>query len=163
VYPSAGEDCWVAISVSTDEEWAGFKRALGNPAWVNDSRFHTEAGRRAHQAEVDALVSVWTRALSASEASERLQREGVAAAPSKDLDEVVKDPQLAHRGFFNELQHKAMGPLLEAGIPGLLTDSGKGSYFPAPLLGEHNQEVLVGLLGLEPDELARLEAEQVVY
>src|SRR5262249_17450868 len=73
VYPCAGDDRWIAISVFDDDAWCGFGRAAGDPPWANDARFATRSGRLARAGELDALVAGWTRSLDADAAMERLQ------------------------------------------------------------------------------------------
>src|SRR5204862_458144 len=68
IYPCAGEERWIAITVFTDAEWERFADAAGGPAWTRDTRFATRAGRVRHAAELDRRVAQWTRGQKAEEA-----------------------------------------------------------------------------------------------
>ena len=74
VYRCQGDDRWCAIAVFTDEEWQGFKRALGNPPWAEDKRFATLSGRLKNRVELDRLVEEWTKEHTAEEVMALLQR-----------------------------------------------------------------------------------------
>lgn len=161
-YPSRGEDCWVAIAVSSDAEWRGLCRAMGEPEWCRDPRFADVLGRLSHHDELDARISEWTRRLDHYEAMHILQREGVPAAPFMKEEEAYSDPQLLARNFFEEWTHR------EAGTHRYPVPIWKFSKTPmhiqrlAPCLGEHNEYVLGEILGLSKEELSELEAEKYI-
>jgi benzylsuccinate CoA-transferase BbsF subunit len=161
VYPSRGEDRWIAIAARDDAEWAALAACVAQD-WARDPRLATAAARRSRSDELDQRLAAWTRDFGAAELAERLQAAGVPAAPVQDLGEVLDDPQLAHRGHFATVPHPVLGALrcersgLRLGAsPGRLERAG-------PLLGEHNQLVLRDVLGLSPAEIERLVAEGVV-
>ena len=81
-YPCQGDDKWIAIAVSSDDEWQALCSAMGNPDWSKDERFSNQYVRLKNQDELDTLIAGWTKAHSAYELTEQLQRVGVAAAPS---------------------------------------------------------------------------------
>jgi len=83
VYRCAGEGDWVAVAVETDEEWNGLLRAIGRAELARERAYGDAYARWERRAELDELVSAWTASLTPREAAERLQREGVAAAPSE--------------------------------------------------------------------------------
>jgi crotonobetainyl-CoA:carnitine CoA-transferase CaiB-like acyl-CoA transferase len=79
---------------------------------------------------------------------------------SKDL---VEDEHLNGRGFFARLPHPQVGTQTHAGISWILTNAPNGIRSPAPLLGQHTDEVLRGVLGYTDDDIARLREQQVLY
>src|SRR5439155_1258704 len=94
VYPCAGEERWIAITVFTDTEWERLGEAVGRPAWTRDARFATGAGRLRHAAELDRHVTEWTRGQKAEEAMVLLQRAGVAAGLVANAEDLcARDPQ----------------------------------------------------------------------
>ena len=99
-YPCSGPDRWVVLSVDGDAAWAGLKRAMGSPAWADDERFATAAGRRHHHDELDEHLARWTAPLDRWEVTRVLQAEGVIAGPVLDDADVAGDPHLRARGFF---------------------------------------------------------------
>jgi len=163
VYPCSGEDAWVAISVRSDREWHDLCRLLGDPTWTGDTRFDTAAGRRQDHDEIDRHLAAWTRSRTHYEVMHLLQSAGIAAAPCLDVRELTTDPQLLERAFLVEIEHHEIGKRLVAGLPARMSNVPSFDYLPAPLLGEHNSEVLCGLLGLSTDELEQLVERQVVF
>lgn len=161
VYPAAGEDCWLAISVVDDDAWRRLRDALGDPAWAHDPALATVEGRLARHDAVDAGLAEWTAQRTAQEAAETLQKARVAAAAVLDAAALLRDPQLRHRGFFVEIDHLELGPRISAGIPARFSEL-ELDYGPTPLLGQHNREVFTGLLGLPDDEFERLVRDSVI-
>jgi crotonobetainyl-CoA:carnitine CoA-transferase CaiB-like acyl-CoA transferase len=163
VYPCAGDDRWVAITVFGDEEWRRLGGALGGPAWTRDARFATTAGRLHHVAEIDALVTAWTRERRAEDVMGLLQEAGVAAglvANAEDLCE--RDPQLAARGHFVDVPTPEGRTVRMDGPAFLLSETPPRVSGPGPLLGEHTDAVLSGLLGCGGEEIAALRAAGVI-
>jgi crotonobetainyl-CoA:carnitine CoA-transferase CaiB-like acyl-CoA transferase len=163
VYPCAGDDRWLAITVFDDQEWRRFAAALGDPPWTRDPRFARGADRVAHAAEIDAHVAAWTRTQDADAAMALLQRAGVAAGRVADArDLCARDPQLAARGYFVDVPTPEGRTVRLDGPPFLLSDTPAAVAGPGPLLGEHTDEVLRDLLGLGDAERAALRAEGVI-
>ncbi|MFH8484030.1 CaiB/BaiF CoA-transferase family protein [Streptomyces longisporoflavus] len=157
VYPAAGDDRWVAISVTGEEQWRALTRMAELPCAVGDL-----AARRAHEDEIDAALAAWTRGQDAHKLAELLQAEGVAAAVvATGRDLVEADEQLAARGFYPVLDHPLAGPVRHEGIVARLAATPGELDRPAPLLGQHTHEVLRELLGLTEEQLAALSAEGV--
>lgn len=162
-YPCQGQNHWVTIVVSTEEEWRAFCQALGNPSWTEDERFTDAYSRWQNQQELDRLVSEWTRQHTDYEVTEALQAVGVPAAPTLSGDMVYKDPHSKGRELFVEIEHPELGKRLVVGAPWRFSASSTRVPGAAPLMGEHNQYVLGELLGMSPDEISQLVEERVVY
>ena len=162
VYRCRAVDRWCAIAVSTNEEWQGFCRVIGNPEWTRDARFSTLAARQENEEELDRLVGEWTVNHTAEEVMTMMQAAGVAAgvlATGEDL--MDKDPQLQHRHLFRELDHPEIGEYRAAGTAFILSKS-PSELRSAPLLGEHNEYALKEILGLSDEEIAELVIEGVI-
>jgi crotonobetainyl-CoA:carnitine CoA-transferase CaiB-like acyl-CoA transferase len=157
-YPCVGDDRWAVISVGSDEEWAGLRRAMGEPAWAADERFATLEGRRAAHDELDERIGAWTAGLDRYDVFSRCQAEGVPAGPVTDEADATTDPHLRARGFFRDNS---------------ATDAGVHEY-PAHLwrwsgpelawgsihaMGEDNEYVYKELLGMDDEEYAALDAD----
>lgn len=155
-YRCRGDDRWCAIATFTDDEWAAFCRATGNPAWTDDPRFSTILGRRENEAELDRLVETWTVNLSAEEVMALMQSGGIAAGVLQTGEDLLNDPQLRHRNYFWWLEHKEVGPFPHAGQPFKLSRTPARARTPAPCLGEHTALVCKEILGLSDEEFVGL-------
>ena len=158
VYRCAGEDRWIAIAVFSDEEWARFRAAIGDPVWATDQRYATIDGRLNHQQELDGQVEGWTSERSGEAVMRLLQSAGVAAGIVQDpAQRAEEDPQLRDRRHIVELKMNEGGsertvrvdslPMTVAALP-------HEAYRPAPELGEHNLYVYGSLLGMSESEIA---------
>ena len=168
--PSAAYPCrpggpndfvYVYTSRAGNRHWERLIRAIGRDDLMNDPRFATPQARQDHEAEVDAVVSAWTRERTKHEAMEVLGRAGVPAGAVFDTLELSEDPFLRRRGTFVTVKHPARGAFTMPGWPVKLSRS-PVVVTAAPLLGQHNAEVYRELLGLSPDEVARLKQEEVI-
>src|SRR5581483_10719288 len=163
VYPCAGDDRWLAITVFTDAEWETFAEAVGRPTWTRDARFATRDGRVKHAADLDAHVARWTSERRAEDAMRLLQRAGVAAGVAADAEDLcAKDPALAARGHFVDVPTPEGRTVRIDGPPFLLSETPAHVAGPGPLLGEHTDAILSDLLGLDPPAIAALRADGVV-
>lgn len=157
--PSPGADVWVALAVTSDAEWRGLKAAMQSPAWADEERFGTLLGRKAHEDELEVRIAEWTAGLSVQEAVARLRAQGVPASVVASGIDVIRDPQLAHRGHFIATGHPRLGDFPYDALSYRLNGEAAAPPRPAPLLGGDNAAVFQELLGVAVDEYAVLEAE----
>jgi crotonobetainyl-CoA:carnitine CoA-transferase CaiB-like acyl-CoA transferase len=162
IYPCVAEDGerWCAIVCEDDAQWRGLVDAMGQPEWARDGRLATAAGRRAQEAMLDARLAEWTAPQPAGALAERLQTAGVAAGPVQSCADLHRDPGLAARQAFAWVEHPEMGRTPYETWAFRL--GGDAAPRRAPLLGEHTDEVLGGVLGLSRAEIARLAAAGVL-
>ncbi|MFH1775200.1 MAG: CoA transferase [Chloroflexota bacterium] len=161
VYRCRGDDRWCAISLSTEEEWQGFCRALGSPPWTEDKRFANLSERFKHSEELDRLIEGWTRERAAEEVMTLLQEQGVAAGVVENASDLARDPQLTARGFFVQLDH-AEGRTVSDATPIRLSDTPADYNRPAPVMGQDNDYVYGKLLGMRQDELGGLKEQGII-
>jgi benzylsuccinate CoA-transferase BbsF subunit len=155
------DDRWVAIAIHSDDDWQKFRRALDDPPWAADARLATVAGRLAHVDELEEKVTTWTRTRSAEDVMTRLQAAGVEAGVVANFEDLVNDPQLAHRRHFREVEHRVIGKHL-AETNGLrFSRTREEIRMPAPCLGEHSEYVYRELLGMSSAEYDALKAAGV--
>jgi benzylsuccinate CoA-transferase BbsF subunit len=162
VYPCRGEDRWIAIAVHSDDEWAALVRAMEMPEWACDRKLRTHAGRLAQEAEIDKKLAAWTADYDPHELMTKLQAAGVEAGVVQNNADLAEDPQLAHREHFVRLDHEVLGELAFERSGFRISDAPGGYEIPGPQLGEHNQEILGEVLGLDAEEIDRLIADEVV-
>ena len=159
VYPCAGEDRWIAISVTSEQEWF----ALCDEAGFDESlRTMDSAARLEHHDAIDEVLSTWTRRSEPVDLMARLQSMGVIACIVADARDIVNDPQLEADRFWAELNHAEVGLRRYPGLPIHLDRTPATFRRAAPLLGEHNTEVLTQILGLSPREIESLKEDGVI-
>ncbi|MBM3226046.1 MAG: CoA transferase [Candidatus Tectomicrobia bacterium] len=162
VYPCLGDDMWVALSIGTEAQWRGLCQALGQPGLAHDPRFATLLARRQNQAALDDIINTWTRAREHRQAMHLLQAHGVPAGAVLKGGEVIVDPHLEARGFWDVVHHPEVGPYRQVTTPWHLSQNPRRTVTPSPSLGEHNTYVLGTLLGLSSEEMAALEAQGII-
>ena len=158
VYPCAGEDQWLALSARTDAEWAALARVIGAAELAALSVME----RRARHDELDRRIESWTRAQQPSAAAATLQGVGVAASRVLDACAIHDDPHLEARGYWVKLPHPLMPTWKQPASAWRLVEARPEPRRHAPLFGEHNREILCGLLGLAESELDALAAAGVI-
>ncbi len=164
VYPCRGEDRWIVIVVSTDLEWQALDRCMGNPAWAAAPRFETVLSRWQHRHELDQQLAEWTASQDARQLMDSLQSHGVHAGAVLTAEDLVGDPHLKERGFFqefNNLNCPHLGARTYAGRPFRMAEIPMVIKHAASL-GEHNQQVLRELAGLSPEEIGQLHQAGVI-
>lgn len=153
VYPSAGDDQWIAVAVLSDEGWQSLCEVVGGDA---QDEFATAAERVAARAYLDEQLSVWTRARSNVEAAELLQQAGVSAMPVMGPVDHHNDPHLRQREFIVRLEHPEVGEETHVGNPIRFSRLPQRTAASSPCLGIDTEEVLTSLLGLTTKDVARL-------
>ncbi len=162
-YRCAGDERWVAVSVRDERDWIAFVTVLGNPAWALDPRFTTPMGRWQHQDEMRPHIEAWTSLRDSQDAARALVLAGVPASRVLDPRDILLDPQMAERGYWEVIEHPVVGrrvyprqvPAHFSAIPGQ-------PRTPPPLLGQHNREVFTDLLGMSEAEIAALEEQGII-
>src|SRR5262249_9420342 len=105
VYPAAGEDRWIAVVCKTDAQWHALCAVIDRRDLASAPRLATAKGRREHAPEIDAALSAWTSAMGAGAAEAHLQSRGVPAHQVQNSAQAARDPQMAHRRHFVEVNH----------------------------------------------------------
>jgi len=163
-YRCKGDDLWVGITVSCDEEWRRFGKVIGMPSWINDERFSDSSSRWHNQDELDKLVEGWTIEHSHYEVMNTLQQAGIAAGAVLTPVELLTDPHLVEQGIFQTVERDIVGahPYPIPSAPIRLSKSPITIRRPAPFLGEHNDYVFGELLGMSKEEIQRLIDDQII-
>ena len=157
-----GDDRWVSIVVTDDNEWHKLCVAMGKPELANDARFSTLADRKQHEDTLEAAVTAWTETLTDEAVTTMLQVAGVAAFPALTNKELAEDQHMRGRGFFAELPHPEVGVRQHAGVPWVFSDTPCTVRRPAPCLGQDTEDVLQRVLGYSADEVAVLKDNEVL-
>ncbi|KWX57811.1 CoA transferase [Mycobacterium sp. NAZ190054] len=154
-------DSWVAIAVATDAQWAGLCEALDRPPWARAGELATAAGRHTHHDLIDRHLSAWCAERSGDQIVTALWDNDVPVAKVLQPHRQTQIPQLEARNFFEAVDHPVNPATPHSTLP-FRSSRGPDRVHtaPAPLLGEHNHQLLAEL-GLSDDEIGRLEADGV--
>ena len=164
VYRCRGEDKWISIAVATDEEWKALCRVMGNPEWAMDEEKYGDSySRWKNRKELDVHISRWTENFTHYELMDLLQKAGVAAMPSFDAEEILKDPHTIARELFVPVNHPKLGRQMVMGPAWKFSETPAGVTKAAPNIGEDNDRVFGALLGMPQEEIERLKEKKVIY
>ena len=161
-YRCRGNDDWLVVAVRSDAEWAALCRVIGRPEMEPDPRFATVISRLAHQDVLDKIIEAWTVQHEHREAMELLQQGGVPAGAVLSAPELLANPHLNERGFFEVVDRPFVGAHPYPGVTIRMSKTPAHIRHPAPTLGQHNRQVLQETLGLSDTDWARLEEAQVI-
>lgn len=154
------DGAWCAISCWDDAEWTRLAEAAGR-GWQADPRFATCGARRANEAALDEAIAAWTRPSDARALMTRLQAADVHAGLVQTMRDLFEDPQLSARHVWQAQDHVELGSLRYRMVSYELGETPGSVKRPAPRLGEHNEAVFCGWLGLDAGEYQRLTTQGV--
>jgi len=155
-------DTWVAVAVANDDQWRCLCDALGSPSWAVDPRLSTAAGRRAHEDLIDEQLAAYCRDRTVDTIVRTFWDAGVPVAKVLQPHRQTELDQLTFRDFFEELDHPVNGRARLSTVPMRLSGGSVPFHrHPAPLLGQHNHELLAEL-GVTEAEIAELEADGII-
>jgi benzylsuccinate CoA-transferase BbsF subunit len=161
VYATAKPDRWLTLAVRDDAQWQSLVRIIGGSA---DERFATVAARVAHRDEVDALVAKWLANRDADETAAKLQKAGVCAHVSWNMQDIASDTHLRTRGALTEVSAPDIPPRLAVGAPARFSRTDEvGIRRLTPALGQDEDYVFGDLLGMDSAQRRDLEAREVIY
>lgn len=161
VYRCWGVDRWLALEIHSDEEFAVLAKVIGRPELAKDRRFATMTARKKNEAKLDRIIGDWVRLRDRDWMVNEFNKAGLAAAPSRDGQDLYADPHLRARSAFVTVDHPEIGQLELVGVPWKMSDS-EAVLNRAPMLGEHNDYVLRKLLGLSRKEITELRKQEVI-
>jgi crotonobetainyl-CoA:carnitine CoA-transferase CaiB-like acyl-CoA transferase len=149
-----GYNDWCVVACFSDQEWKNLVELMGSPDWAKDAKYGTLKGRIEHQEDMDQGIQQWTQTLTKYELAAKAQGAGVRAMPVQSSeDRVEHDPQLRERQMYTEMEHPMLGTWKFQNAPFKLSKSPAQMHRPPPMVGQHNIEVFVDLLGMSPSEV----------
>ncbi|MEE2686971.1 MAG: CoA transferase [Chloroflexota bacterium] len=164
-YPCMGDDRWIVISITNDEEWASLCIELNNSELTSDTRFSTNEGRMKHKQDIDDLIGRETLQWDNQELMKVLQTAGVPAGAVLDGQELLFNEHLKSRNFYEIVPHHpttGMPPLPYAGRPWQFSTTPQVEPKAAPIMGEHNKSIFIDLLGYDESILEEWESEGII-
>jgi crotonobetainyl-CoA:carnitine CoA-transferase CaiB-like acyl-CoA transferase len=161
-YPCSGDDNWVIIACSSDEEWQAMIQMIGKASWAADAKFSTRAGRKERRDELDRMLAQWTRKYTAKQVFRLMQESGVAAGIPSSGEDLFHDIHLRARGHIVESEAQPWGKITHHGLPGIPSLSQASAARPAPWIGAHNDQVFGEILGLSADKIEELKKAEAI-
>ena len=159
-YRATGEDSWIALSVQDDDDWVKLCHVLGRSDLLADAELASLEGRTARHDELDRAIEAWTSQREQYEAAWELQRAGVSAAPILANWQVLHDPHIHAREFYQWVEHSVVGVYPYPSWPWRFSRTKPTIRRAAPRFAEHNQEVL-SELGYDEEQIAELYALEI--
>jgi crotonobetainyl-CoA:carnitine CoA-transferase CaiB-like acyl-CoA transferase len=163
-FPCLGEDQWITLAVRSDDEWLALCGVMHRSDLAADPALATAAGRRQEEDRIEVAVRHWTTTVRPELAMVTLQEAGVPAGVARLPVDLASDPHLMQVGHWQPVVRPLMGPHL---VPSVAYREGDNAWpyrieHLAPTLGQHNQEILGGLLGLSDQEIEQLAASGII-
>jgi crotonobetainyl-CoA:carnitine CoA-transferase CaiB-like acyl-CoA transferase len=160
VFPAS--DGHLILAVGNDGQFERFCKVAGCPELAEEARFRTMSQRIVHRAELTPLIAEIMRTRSKQEWIGALEAANVPCGPINNMKEVFDDPQVRHRGLRVDMPHPSGGAAPVVASPMRLQATPVEYRLAPPLLGQHNDEIYRGLLGLSESELAHLASRGIV-
>ncbi len=161
VYPTS-DGQMILIAANQDTVFGRLAQAMGQPQLAKDPRYATHVARGAHQAELDALIAEWTRTKTCKELLDLMEEAGVPAGLIYRAPEMLADPHFKAREAIVSVPHPDFGELKMQNVAPKLSATPGRIRSPSPQLGEHNEEVYLGLLGMSRERYEQLRAARVI-
>jgi CoA:oxalate CoA-transferase len=156
------KDGYVAMNLAVEEHWHKLLAAMGREDLRDDPRYSSPAARVENRELVDATISAWTKTLGKMEIFAIAKRSRIPLAPVRNVDEVMHDPHMHERGFLDDIVHDEIGRITVPTSPLRFHGADRRETTPSPKLGQHNDEIYGGWLGLSGKEIAELKAGGVI-
>ncbi len=155
------EDGWVFISPLSERIWKRMAEAMEAEFILEDPRFENNLLRYENHEALNEIIEGWTSKRTSAEVLETLEKARVPCGRVYDIPEIVKDPHIASRNMMIDIEYPDVGKFPTTGVVIKMSET-PGSTFKAPEIGEHNEEIYGGLLGLSKDELSTLSQQGVI-
>ncbi len=157
------EDAELALSIATDAQWNALCELMGDSDLAADEKLADRTGRRANHDRIDARLSRWLAGQPLDRVVEALLEVGVPASPVINGHFLMPNPQLEHRQFYQTMKHPVTGDTRYPGFPMNFSILGNQLHSaPPPTLGQNNDDILQGELGLSDEEVEALREKKVL-
>jgi crotonobetainyl-CoA:carnitine CoA-transferase CaiB-like acyl-CoA transferase len=158
-----GPQGWIVI-LALDRQWEGVCEALGKPELLHDPRFTTGADRAKHQKELIPIIEAWLQSFPNDEAAlHALEEQRVPSAPVMSIVDTLAHPYFHERQMVRTVSDPILGEVTIPGFPFKYSEFPELPYLQAPLLGEHNAEVLEQQLGYTAAQVTTLREKGILH
>ncbi|MEE9116527.1 MAG: CoA transferase [Thermoplasmata archaeon] len=154
-------DGWITIAIFTERFWENFCKVLGVPELAKDPRFVTNNDRSKNRDVLNPMIEEKLKAKTTDEWVEILGRERIPCGALNTMDKVLQDKQLRHRDMVVEVDIPEGGVTDMLGNPVKIEDM-EQEYRFSPELGEHTEQILTEILGMEKQEIDALRADEII-
>jgi formyl-CoA transferase len=156
-------DGYIVIGCGNDKLWQKLCAVMGDAELAANQDFALNRNRVGRHSEVKPIVERWSRQLKTADILTQLEKAGVPCAPIYNIDQVVNDPHISEaREMFVDVEHPKAGKTRLTGSHIKMSATNPGIRTPAPLLGQHNEDILGGYLGISATEIENLRSEKVI-
>ncbi len=150
------KDGWVFLHVAEPHHWQRWVEIMGNPEWADEELFKDAYSRAEHWESLEPLMTEWSMKHTKAEIFELARVKKIPFAPVNSMADVMESRQLEERGFFVDIEHPKAGRLTYPGAPYKFPKTPWSIRRPAPLLGQHNEDVYCNQLGYTKEELVKM-------
>jgi crotonobetainyl-CoA:carnitine CoA-transferase CaiB-like acyl-CoA transferase len=157
-----GRDHYFIIIAPLDHHFAALCRAMGQPQLATDPRFVTNADRLKNLGELVRLIEGWLQATGDDPAMAAMKEQRVPHAPVLSVAEAVKHPHLRERGTVRTVHDRILGDFEAPGFALRFSEYPERLQLEAPMLGEHNEDILSRYLGYSASQIRELERKGVL-
>lgn len=158
-----GDDAWIAIGITNDDEWRGLCQVMGRGELADDPRYADGVGRWKHRDELEQLIELWTCTRKPWDLFHALQRAGVPAGPAATTVDILNDPQVKARGMLTTVRTRQGVPVVLQRLPARFGGEYKDVPEPAPTFGEHNEYAFREVLGLPPAHVRAMVDKRILW
>jgi crotonobetainyl-CoA:carnitine CoA-transferase CaiB-like acyl-CoA transferase len=160
-YPCSDGD--IVIGANQDNLFQRFCETIGKPEWAANPRYKTHLARADAQAELDEMISAWTRRHTVAEVDAMMVKAGVPAGPINRPDQILADPHVQARNAIHWEDHPVLGRIPMQNVFPKLSDTPGKVRLPAPdTVGQHSEDILAAVLGMTPAEIDALRKAGVI-
>lgn len=156
------KDGFICAAFVEEAEWRRFVEVMGHPEWADNELFKDFASRAKYWDALKPLMVEWTMQYTEEEIYRRSQEKAVPLGAVRTAHQVLEDKQMAARQFFVDIERENTGKLTFPGVPYRFSEIQKEAPSPAPLLGQHNEDIYCGRLGYTKRDLNRLKEAGVI-
>jgi len=156
------KDGYVVITIPQQHQWEALAKLVGKPEWIEEENYRDEFARATHAEELNARIGEWMREHTKDEIYHRGQALSCPIGAVSTAEELLNSEQLKARDFFRDVEHPKIGRVKFPSAPYSFSQTPWRLEHPAPLLGEHNEEIYCGRLGYSRDDLVRMRAASTI-
>jgi len=153
---------WVIAAIGNDKLWAEYCKVLGREDLIEHPKFKTNPLRCENRKEMVTILAQEMAKKTAREWCDIFERQRIPYSPINNLQQICEDAHIAHRRMLVEIDQPVVGKMQVSASPLKLSETPGEVYAPAPMLGEHTDEVLREVLGYSPDVISQLKIEGVI-